>query len=95
MKNSSQRYFSFEDVDVSLDHLGLSKDEKKHVYAVLSSILNLGNIEFETTDDEQCCVTRESEMFLNNAAQLLDIDKLILKDALTSYSREIGKQHIK
>lgn len=94
MKNSFDES-NFIHVDVNLDRLGLTEDEKKLIYMVLSSILNLGNIKFDTTDDQSCYITSGSEIFLDNASRLLDIDRLTLEDALTRCSREIGKQHIK
>ena len=62
---------------------------------ILSAILNLGNIEFQTNTDDGCFIQIESEESLRNAALLLNVDKLVLQNALTSRSREIANQTIK
>lgn len=60
-------------------------DRKNKIYRILSAIINLGNIQFETTSNENSCyVTAESQRFLDNVATLLCVNKLELEVALTS-----------
>lgn len=82
-------------VDENLGAFGFTKDKKRAVYMILSAILNLGNIEFQTNTDDGCFIQIESEESLRNAALLLNVDKLVLQNALTSRSREIANQTIK
>lgn len=70
--------------------------EKKNIYSVLSAILNLGNIEFDTTNgDEDCSIKIESRIYLCNAAALLNLNVMELEGTLTSQTREIGSQRVK
>lgn len=70
-------------VDFALKQFGFSDDESVILYKHLVSILFLGNVEFEDTDDHDgCCLTASAEKTLNNAAQLLEIDPCSLVEVL-------------
>lgn len=63
---------------------------------ILSAILNLGNIEFETSlcTDESCSIKIESRKYLCNAAALLNLNEMELEDVLITHSREVNNQQI-
>lgn len=82
-------------VDEKLTALGFTSLDKQTIYMVLAAILNLGNIDFETNNNDGCFIQIESLKFLCSAAALLKIDESELKDALTCHTRVIGKQQIK
>lgn len=84
-------------MDESLSKFGLSTSDKNKIYKILSAILNLGNIEFETSisNEESCVIKDESHLFLNNAATLLRIENSELGNALTSRVVNVGGQQIK
>lgn len=75
--------------------LGFTSLDKQTIYTVLSGILNLGNIEFETDNDNGCIVPIESRTFLCSAAALLKIDESELQDALICHTRIVANQQIK
>lgn len=55
----------------------------------------MGNIEFDAvTDNDSCFITAETQIYLRNAAILLNMDIMELSKALTSYTRVINKQNI-
>lgn len=62
---------------------------------VLSAILNLGNIQFQTATDDSCFIKAASKESLRNVATLLNVDESVLESALTSRSRKIANQIIK
>lgn len=87
---------NFHLVDENLSAFGFSTNNKKHVYKVLSAILNLGNIRFEpSNNDEGISIEIKSRSFLCNAATLLKIDESELEDVLTNHIREVGQAQIK
>lgn len=100
-KNSDFKSFrnstNFDFINTNLDNLGISENDKISIYLVLSAILNLENIKFESNglDNERCYITNESQKFSNNAAFCLNVDRCELEDALISRSREFAKQTIK
>lgn len=62
---------------------------------VLSAILNLGNIQFDASPNDDSCIKIDSRNFLTNAAALLKVDEMELENALTTHAGEIGKSIIK
>lgn len=63
---------------------------------ILSAILNLGNIEFESaTNDDSCFIALQSRCFLYNASALLKINETELENVLTCHTRIVGNQQIK
>lgn len=83
-------------MDANLNSLGFTKNNVVTIYKVLSAILNLGNIEFESSvNNESCSIKNESRKFLCNAAALIMVDELKLEGALIYYTRIVGGQEIK
>lgn len=97
LMDSNRRFSSeFHVVDNKLSTLGFTERNKKEIYMVLSAILNLGNIELEAkTNHDSCSITSESQIFLCNAAALLNTNMKELEETLTSNTRVIGNQQIK
>lgn len=91
LKGSSVFSTNFQAVDENSSLLGFAANHKKVIYMILSAVLNLGNIEFDINGD----IDVNSRTFLCNAAILLKLDELNLKDVLTIHTREIGKVQIK
>lgn len=82
-------------MDDKLDKLGFTARNKDSIYKVLSSILNLGNIEFDSSKDGDVVIKTDSREFLRRAAILLDISESDLEDAMISHSIEVASQQIK
>lgn len=83
-------------MDENFSKFGFSTNHKQVIYMVLSAILNLGNIQFDTlTNGDSINIKVESRNFLCNAAALLKVDELELESVLTSHIREVGKLQIK
>lgn len=85
----------FNIVDSSLINIGFSFNTRNATYMVLSSILNLGNIRFDTIDDDGCFIEDSSRPFLCNAAALLNMDEFELEDVLTVRIIKAADQQIK
>lgn len=83
-------------VDDNMSTLGFSTKHKHAIYMILSAILNLGNIQFDTlTNGESVYITIDSRKFLCNAAALLKLNETELEDILICHTREVGKLQIK
>lgn len=82
-------------VDENMSALGFSTERKQTIYMVLSAIMNLGNIQFDTLADDSICIKIDSRQFLCNAAALLKLDEMQLEDVLISHTREVGNLQIK
>lgn len=88
-------YNNFRLVDKNLSMLGLSTNHKQVIYMVLSAILNLGNIQFDSLTNGESYIENDSRKFFCNAAILLKIDESELEAALICQIKEMGKQQIK
>lgn len=76
--------------------LGFSVEQKTIIYKILSAILNIGNIQFEETgNNEGCSVKRESRVFLSSAAAMLNIKEAQLEETLTTFTRVMRNETIK
>lgn len=98
LKSADETIFreKFKLLDEQLSTVGLTTKQKNTIYMVLSAILNLGNIDFETVaNNDGCSIKIDSRHFLCNAAALLNIKEVDLECALTSHTREIKNQQIK
>lgn len=85
----------FELLEKNLSILGFTIQDKKSIYSVLSAILNLGNIEFETVHSSESCVIQiDSRKYLCNAAALLNLNETELEVILTNHIRDVGGQRI-
>lgn len=84
-------------MDDGLSKFGLTTGDKNIIYKILSAILNLGNIKFETSisNEDSCIIKDESDLFLNNAATLLRVENSELENALTIRVAHVGGQQIK
>lgn len=82
IKQSFDNIHDFDIINNNLDACGISVERKNHMYSILSAILNLGNIVFESNEDI-CYISEESQEILNNVAILLGIKKENLEDVLT------------
>ncbi|BES87602.1 Myosin N-terminal SH3-like domain [Nesidiocoris tenuis] len=75
----------FTNMDKALSRLGLEKNEKLEIYAMVAAVLHLGNVSFEEDAEGTkggCKVTPDSESSLAMAASLLFVDKDELRQAL-------------
>lgn len=84
----------FQLIDKNLETFGFTKDKKNAIYAVLSSILNLGNIRFQTDNNDICIIEVSTKKFLQNVATLLNVNELALESALTCRTIKIANQQI-
>lgn len=78
-----------------MDMFGYTQDQKNDIFAILSSILNLGNIQFQKDDNNICIIEASTRKFLQRVSSLLNIDELELETALTCRIRKIAYQQIK
>lgn len=89
-------YRKFSILNENLNELGFTINDRTKIYMILSAILNLGNIEFESlSDDDSCNITVTSRIFLCNAAALLGTNERELADSLTSITLGMCNQQIK
>ncbi|XP_057292691.1 unconventional myosin-X-like isoform X2 [Hydractinia symbiolongicarpus] len=80
----------YQNVVNAMEILGLSTEQIQNVMLVLSSILQLGNIEFMTTGGAQV----EDKNVLENLSNLLQVDLYDLNDALTQKSMVLRGEKI-
>lgn len=78
----SQQDTNFLKIDEQLATFGLTRDERECVYKLLAGILHLGNIEFESSDDDSCRIAITSEDTYKTVAQLLSIELSVLESNL-------------
>lgn len=96
MKATESLRRDFIHLDDQMTKIGFSAKKKITIYSVLSAILNLGNIQFRTNnDDDSCFIEIESRDFLQKAAILLNVDEFQLEDALTIHTIKVDIQTIK
>lgn len=74
--------YSFDDLDQSLDNIGLVESVKYSVYKVLAAILHLCNLEFGEDVSQHAKILNDDP--LNTAAKLLELSSDELKHALTN-----------
>lgn len=74
--------YSFDELDQSLNHIGLVENVKHRVYQVLAAILHLLNLEFGEDLAQRAAVLNDAH--LNDGARLLKLDSAELKHALTN-----------
>ena len=80
----------------AMDIIGITESEQDCIFRVLSAIINLGNVEFETQFGTDGCDVKNPEGFLSNAAKLLNVDfqKLriaIIKPIITAGNDKVQK----
>lgn len=52
------------------------------IYELLSSVLNIGNIDFDSLDDGAASSAKQSE-YLATAARILQVDAKVLEESMT------------
>lgn len=72
--------YSFDELDQSLNHIGLTINAKGSVYNILAAILHLCNLEFHEDTSQNAKISNDAP--LNDAARLLKIDADELRQAL-------------
>lgn len=83
---------NFKKVVAAMTDIGISTGMQLSLWKVLSTILWLGNIEFEITSDDSVAI--KSRDALRNAARLLGVTDEDLEDALTKRKMVAGGEHI-
>lgn len=73
--------YSFSELDTALSTFGICAVSRELIYKYVAAILHLGEIQFDDCNN-YAHVSNSSESFLDNAAELLNIDKYQLKDAI-------------
>lgn len=92
MKSTEDMFFKnkFQLVDENLSAVGFTTNQKQIIYMILSAVLNLGNIQFDSlTNEDGIYIEATSRNFLHNAAALLKVDELELEGVLISHIREV------
>lgn len=77
----------FHRLDQALCRLGLSDQQRTHIYGLVAAVLHLGNITFEDNPDDArggCQVAQKSEDSLTITAQLIGVDPCELRQALVT-----------
>lgn len=69
--------YSFDELDQSLNHIGLAENVKDSVYKILAAILHLCNLEF----DDDAKILNDTALY--DAAKLLKLDPVELRNVLT------------
>eukprot|EP00050_Salpingoeca_kvevrii_P001264 m.166155 g.166155 ORF g.166155 m.166155 type:complete len:1085 (-) comp10335_c1_seq19:233-3487(-) len=72
-----------EEVMQALSDIGFSKEDEHMLFAVLSSVLHLGNIHFKAKDELDPANIHDSDRQLKIVCELLRIDEKQLRSALT------------
>lgn len=90
-------FTDFQRLCKALSDIGFGPEQQLNVFKVLASILHLGNIKFEESDDIRggCKVSEDSRSFLKKAATLLGIDDVSLLNGLTTRIMQPTKGGIK
>jgi myosin-6 len=77
----------FIECDQSMDHMGLSTQDKLNIYSTVAAVLHLGNINFEDDPESTkggCKVTHSTEQSLTITSEMLGLDVRELRHALTT-----------
>lgn len=75
----------FIECDQSMDHMGLSSQDKINIYSTVASVLHLGNIDFEDDPESTkggCKISSSTEQSLIITSEMLGLDKRDLRNAL-------------
>ncbi|CAF1109907.1 unnamed protein product [Adineta steineri] len=77
----------FLECDQSMDHMGLSGQDKINIYSTVASVLHLGNINFEDDPESTkggCTVTSSTQQSLTITSEMLGLDIRELRNALVT-----------
>jgi myosin-6 len=75
----------FLECDQSMDHMGLSSQDKINIYSTVAALLHLGNINFQDDPESTkggCQVTSSTQQSLNITSEMLGLDTRDLRNAL-------------
>jgi myosin-6 len=75
----------FIECDQSMDHMGLSSQDKINIYSTVAAVLHLGNINFQDDPESTkggCKVTSSTEQSLNITSEMLGLNVRDLRNAL-------------
>jgi myosin heavy subunit len=81
----------FEEVVDALKMLNFDKDVSDSLFRLLSAVLLLGNIKFNSVSSETCEMSNESIKIVENCAELLGVDLPIFKFSLTEKMVQMGR----
>ncbi|KAJ1799460.1 hypothetical protein LPJ59_001812 [Coemansia sp. RSA 2399] len=83
----------FTDLCAAMKHVGLHKRYQRHIFAVLSAILCLGNLVFvyESQDGFDSAVVKNTDL-LHQVSKVLGVDPITLETALTNKTKVIGNE---
>lgn len=73
---------SFSNMDTALSTFGISVESRELMYKCIAAILHLEKIQFYESHDYVYDISESSRIFLDNAADLLNIDADQLKNAI-------------
>jgi myosin heavy subunit len=82
----------------AMNGIGFTDQERGGVFSVVSSILHLGNIEFEAQEGgnaEGSCLTDRSRYSLGQAARLLEVDEALLEASLGELNYTIRGESVR
>lgn len=90
-ENESDMIANFNKADVELSGLGLSNDQKFHIYRVVALVYHLANIHFEDIEEEEGCkLTPSSSKFFKAAALIIGIQEDDLDTFFTTLNLQIS-----
>ncbi|CAF3189582.1 unnamed protein product [Rotaria sp. Silwood2] len=75
----------FNECDQSMDHMGLSTQDKINIYSTVAAVLHLGNINFEDDPESTkggCKITSSTEQSLTITSEMLGLNVRDLRNAL-------------
>lgn len=78
-----------------METFGFEETTKTRVYKVLAAILQLGNIEFEDTNDSTSTISATSHTACEDAAILLSVAPSVLRSNLLNRIIQVGSVHIR
>lgn len=85
-KTSNELVQTFTSLDMALSSFGYSTESKNIIYSWLAAILHLGEIQFDESENGYVSdVSESTKMFLNYAADLLNIKADQLMKAILQY----------
>lgn len=83
--NKQQDFLSRQKADLinSMDLVGFTDEEQANVFALIASVLHLGNVEFQVNEDDDSTSVTDSNGPVRTAAKLLGIDSAEVEASLT------------
>ncbi|KAM4545775.1 unconventional myosin-XIX [Odontesthes bonariensis] len=80
----------------AMNNLGINAERQRQIFGILAGILQLGNVSFSSSTDESqpCHLDKQSEDFLQRAAELLFVPAAELQTCLRVRTLKAGKQSL-